>query len=62
MNDKIVLLVEDSEDDIELTLRSFKKHNLSNKIVVARNGQEALDYLFAEGAYAGRNAADSGGD
>ena len=56
MDDKVVLLVEDNEDDVELTLRSFKKHNLSNKIVVARNGQEALDYLFAKGAYANRDS------
>ena len=50
MNNKVVLLVDDSADDVELTLRSFKKHNLANKVVVARNGQEALDYLFGEGS------------
>jgi two-component system response regulator len=55
MNDSIVLLVEDNEDDIELTRRSFEKNNFSIKIVVARNGQEALDYLFCQGAFAGRN-------
>ena len=58
MNGKVVLLVEDSDDDIELTLRSFKKHNLSNKIVVARHGQEALDYLFFQGTYAQRDKTE----
>ena len=57
MSQKVVLLVEDNEDDVELTLRSFKKQNISNPIIVARNGEEALDYLFARGAYAGRDAA-----
>jgi two-component system, response regulator len=50
--------VEDSEDDVELMLRSFKKHNLSNKVEVTRNGQEALDYLFGRGSYAKRDAAE----
>jgi len=58
MSDKIVLLVEDSDDDIELTLRSFKKHNLSNQVIVARNGQDALDYLSGQGIFAGRNTAE----
>lgn len=45
MNDKI-LLVEDNDDDIELTLRAFKKKNIANKIIVAKDGVEALDYIF----------------
>jgi len=49
---KMVLLVEDNEDDIELTLRAFRKNNFLNEIIVARDGQEALDYLFGTGAYA----------
>jgi two-component system response regulator len=55
MDDKIILLVEDNADDEVLTLRALKKNNISNEVVVARNGVEALDYLFGTGAYAGRN-------
>ncbi len=55
MEDKIILLVEDNADDEKLTLRALKKNNISNEVVVARNGVEALDYLFGTGAYAGRN-------
>jgi two-component system response regulator len=52
---KIILLVEDNTDDEALTLRALKKNNIRNRIVVARNGVEALDYLFGTGAYAGRD-------
>jgi len=55
MDDKIILLVEDNADDEKLTLRALKKNNIRNEVVVARNGTEALDYLFGTGAYAGRN-------
>ena len=58
MKEKI-LLVEDNPDDELLTLRAFKKNNISNEIVVARDGVEALDYLFATGAYTGRDTADT---
>lgn len=56
MEDKIILLVEDSPDDEALTLRALKKNNISNQVVVARDGVEALDYLFATGTYAAREA------
>ncbi len=55
MNYKIILLVEDNPDDELLTLRALKKNNIVNKVVVARDGAEALDYLFATGVYAGRD-------
>ena len=50
-----VLLVEDNEDDVELTLRAFRKHGVTSEVVVAKNGVEALDFLFARSAYAGRD-------
>ena len=55
MNEKVILLVEDNADDEALTLRAFKKSNITNEVVVARDGAEALDYLFATGKYAGRD-------
>jgi two-component system response regulator len=58
MSDKIILLVEDNPDDVELTLRALKKNNIANDVVVARDGEEALEYLTATGKYAGRAAPD----
>jgi CheY-like chemotaxis protein len=49
-----ILLVEDNPTDLELALRVFRKHDLANRIEVARDGAEALDFLFGEGAHAGR--------
>ena len=53
----VILLVEDNPDDEELTLRALKKQNISNKIEIARNGVEALDYLFGLGAHTGRDTS-----
>ena len=53
-----VLIVEDNPEDLELALRAFKKANLTNRIQVARDGAEALEFLFCEGAYAGRKPED----
>ena len=57
MDEKTILLVEDSPDDVELTLRALKRHDIMNEVVVARDGVEALDYLFGSGKYEGRDTA-----
>jgi two-component system, response regulator len=57
MVDKTILLVEDNADDEELAIRALKKNNVTNNLVVARDGVEALDFLFGTGAYAGRDTA-----
>ena len=49
-----ILLVEDNESDAELTMHALRKENLANRIAVARDGEEALDFLFCRGAYANR--------
>ena len=51
-----ILLVEDNPDDVALTLRAFKKNNIVNDVVVAADGQSALDWLFGQGEFAGRDA------
>jgi two-component system response regulator len=53
---RVILLVEDTEDDADLTLRAFRNNGLPCKIVLTRDGRQALDYVFARGAWAGRDA------
>lgn len=57
MLERSILLVEDNPDDVELTLRAFKKNKIINPVVVARDGIEAMDYLFGVGSYAGRDTS-----
>jgi two-component system response regulator len=58
MTEDTILLVEDNPDDEDLTLRALKKNKISNKVVVAHDGAEALDYLHATGSYSERDADD----
>lgn len=55
MKEATVLLVEDNHDDEILTLRALKKNNIGNELIVARDGAEALDYLWGQGTYTGRD-------
>jgi CheY-like chemotaxis protein len=57
VGNKVILLVEDNSDDEALAIRALKRHHIGNEIVVARDGVEALDYLFGTGMYAGRDAS-----
>lgn len=56
MSDRVILLVEDNPDDELLTLRALKKNNVLNRVVVAHDGVEALEYLFATGSHAARDS------
>jgi two-component system response regulator len=58
MNDRTILLVEDNPNDEALTLRALKKNNIQERVVVVHDGAEALDYLFATGAYQDRGHAE----
>ena len=55
LEDVEILLVEDNPNDVELTIRALQKQSLANKVFVAKDGAEALDFLFKTGAYAGRD-------
>jgi CheY-like chemotaxis protein len=55
MNNRTILLVEDNPDDVTLTLRALKKNNVTNEVIVASDGVEALDYLYGTGTHAGRD-------
>lgn len=58
MASKKILLVEDSTDDVLLTLRALQQANILNEVIVARDGQEATEYLTGEGQYTGRDISD----
>ena len=58
MNSRLILLVEDNPSDVELTKRAFDRRHIRNTMLVAEDGKEALDYLFATGAHAGRDGTD----
>jgi two-component system, response regulator len=55
MDNKVIFLVEDNPDDEALTLRALKKNNIGNQVLVARDGAEALDFLFGRGSHGGRD-------
>jgi CheY-like chemotaxis protein len=55
MNNKTILLVEDNPDDEALALRALQKNNITTEVVVAHDGADALEYLFSEGSYSGRD-------
>ncbi len=58
MKNKVILLVEDNLSDIKLTKRALEQNQIVNKMIVAEDGREALDYLFGLGRYAGRDVGD----
>ena len=58
MKSKTILLVEDNPSDVKLTKRALEQNQITNELIVAEDGREALDYLFGAGQYAGRDARD----
>jgi len=54
-----ILYIEDNPSDIELTLRALKKHNVANSVQLIKDGEEALEYIFAKGRYAERNVKEN---
>ena len=59
MKNKTILLVEDNPDDELLALRALKKNNILNPVIIARDGEEALDYFFGRGKFVGRNTKEN---
>ena len=59
MNDRAILLVEDNESDVDLTRRALARNRIANELQVMTDGQAALDFLFAEGAFAGRDTSQT---
>jgi two-component system response regulator len=57
-DERLILLVEDNDDDVQLTLRALRQHKVETRVDVARDGAEALDYLFARGRFASRRPRD----
>ncbi|MCH8989020.1 MAG: response regulator [Chloroflexi bacterium] len=57
MASDVILLVEDNPDDVDLTIRALKRNNIMNEVVIAHDGVEALDYLFATGTHTGRDTS-----
>lgn len=57
-NEVEILLVEDNPNDVELALRALKQNNLKNKVLVAEDGEEALDFIYARGKFSGREIAN----
>jgi two-component system, response regulator len=55
MKNKVILLVEDNPSDVKLTKRALEQNQITNELIVAEDGREALDYLFGTGRYAGRD-------
>jgi two-component system response regulator len=58
MHDRVIVLVEDNANDEELTLRAFRKSKIGNRVIVLRDGAEALDYFFQRGAHADRPSGE----
>jgi two-component system, response regulator len=59
MDERVIVLVEDNANDEELMVRAFRKSNIVNRVVVLRDGADALDYFFARGAYADRSPGET---
>jgi two-component system, response regulator len=59
MEEKTILLVEDNPDDVALTIRAFEKNRIKNRVIVAEDGVEALDYIFRRGKFADRTQDES---